>query len=157
MSDKIHDYRQDKSSDGVVLVVRTGNRYGGAHEGEFVRVDERETRNPSTISACYSVEEREELERRRREAEERAAARPKTGLGASVAAALEKASRDAARAAGEAAAQEEDASIALAAQKAAEDARREAEERVARSGKKRKAQAPKDSEGVPDFGQSRED
>jgi hypothetical protein len=47
-----HDYRGDRSKDGVALVVRQGNKYGGALAGEEVLVDECELRNPSTMAAC---------------------------------------------------------------------------------------------------------
>jgi hypothetical protein len=57
MSDKIHDLRSGGDGDGVVLIVRRGNKYGPAHAGERVRVDASELRNRSTMEACMSEED----------------------------------------------------------------------------------------------------
>ncbi len=47
-----HDYRSRRDKPGAALVVRPGNKYGGAFAGEEILVDECELRNPSTMAAC---------------------------------------------------------------------------------------------------------
>lgn len=57
---KVHDERADKGSAGVVVIVRKHNKYGAAHAGEHVRIDEQELMNRSTMEACMTLEAYEE-------------------------------------------------------------------------------------------------
>ena len=88
------DYRLDKKSPGALLIVRPGNKYASAREGECVLVDARELKNSSTMSACMTAEEAHELDRlreqKRIESEERRLAEYRTSLRGVVDAGLEK-------------------------------------------------------------------
>jgi uncharacterized protein YbjQ (UPF0145 family) len=54
---KQHDYTAQGAMQGVELVVRKGNKYGSALEGEHILVDASELRNTSTRSSCMTLEE----------------------------------------------------------------------------------------------------
>lgn len=53
----VHDERGNPNEDGVVLVVRDGQRYGAALAGQRVRVNTKELKNKSTMAACMTPEE----------------------------------------------------------------------------------------------------
>lgn len=61
----IHDLRERDGEAGVVLIVRQHNKYGTAHAGERVRVDESELQNRSTMEACMTLETYEKHQRER--------------------------------------------------------------------------------------------
>lgn len=71
-----HDYSFDGrggNPEAVEVIVRKGNRYGSSPEGTHVWVDPVELRNPSTRSACMTLDEAEEILRK----QEAAANKPK--------------------------------------------------------------------------------
>lgn len=107
---KTHDYRTDRREGaGARLVVRKGNKYGAAHAGEHVLVDEDETRNRSTMEACMSLEDFEAYQEALRKAE-RAKAQPKRSpIAELVDAGIQRIKEDALRRAKEQAAREESA------------------------------------------------
>lgn len=61
---KAHNYLvKDSPADGVRLIVRPNNTYAGAHAGECVIVDRSELANHSTMSACMTLKEADEIKR----------------------------------------------------------------------------------------------
>jgi len=96
---EIKDYRIKKKFDGVELIVRPGNRYGNSPAGDRVRVDESELNNSSTMSACMTDAEAEELERKREaarlESEKRRGVEKRSGVRGMVDAALARISEGA--------------------------------------------------------------
>lgn len=56
-----HDHRLDKGREGVVLVVRSGNTYGGSPAGSRILVDERELRNNALRTSCMTIDEHAKL------------------------------------------------------------------------------------------------
>jgi hypothetical protein len=91
MEAKIHDLRSGGGSgDGVVLIVRKGNKYGPAHAGERVRVDACELQNRSTMEACMSEEDYEKYLADRAAKAKKAAEPKKTPISAAVDEGLER-------------------------------------------------------------------
>lgn len=123
----MRDLRQNKKKQGVELIVRPGNKYGGARAGESVLVDESELLNSSTRSACMTLDEVDALESaresQRREVQRMREAAEKSDVKNMVDAGLERIRSGGSR---------DDARVRLGKEReAAEEAARQAAERAA--------------------------
>jgi hypothetical protein len=93
--EKVHDLRADHGDDGVLLIVRKGNRYGTAVAGERVRVDKKELGNRSTMEACMTEDAYQRiLDERAAKAAEREHPK-KSGVAAAVDEGLARITREA--------------------------------------------------------------
>lgn len=75
---------EERAPDTVILIVRPGGKYSDAKEGQLVKVAASELKSKSTMQACMTIEERDEIAAKKEARAAETAAPKKSGIVAIV-------------------------------------------------------------------------